>query len=186
MINSFINPLQKCEGFFYGKSEALHFIIMRRWNEKIFYSPTFISLITLITICYGCYQVISYLNDDWKIETSIRFVIASDESNPANNKFLDIKNYLKKYQHKKVLNFILKNDAEDDEKIDLLKFEIKRIKHICDTSTIIKVHLTDNTTYGEFVNLINIMKIEKHPRYTLWQDDFYIFPLYKDDCEYFP
>ena len=80
-----------------------------------------------------------------------------------------------KKQKKKFITIYLTGDMKEDEKrFDLIRYESRRIKYTCDTNTIVKVHFTDENTYGQFVELVNMMGEDQHKRYMNYQDDFYI------------
>ena len=49
-----------------------------------------------------------------------------------------------------------------------------RVKYTYDATHIIKVHFMDENTYGQFVELVNMMAKDKHKRYLFFNDNFYI------------
>lgn len=63
---------------------------------------------------------------------------------------------------------------EDKETMNYVRLEAQRVKHFYDTTHIIKVHFLEEATYGQFVELVNMMSIGMHKRYMFYQDDFYI------------
>ncbi|SFQ19868.1 hypothetical protein SAMN05444277_106234 [Parafilimonas terrae] len=80
-----------------------------------------------------------------------------------------------KRQRKKITTIYLTGiPAEDIKRFDLVKYESRKIEYTHDTMNIIKVHFNENCTYGQFVNLVNIMVEDKHKRYMYYKDDFYI------------
>ncbi|MES2332841.1 MAG: hypothetical protein V4539_24745 [Bacteroidota bacterium] len=89
---------------------------------------------------------------------------------------------LKEFKKRKVVEYVLKGDAEDDSRLDIIRLHALQIKYSCDTNTVIKVHLRDNTTYGEFISLLDMMLAGKHKRYMFYQNNFYIVPPRPDDC----
>jgi hypothetical protein len=52
--------------------------------------------------------------------------------------------------------------------------EGRRIKYTHDTTSVIKVHINEENTYGQFVELVNMMLKDVQKRYFLYRDDFYI------------
>jgi len=79
-------------------------------------------------------------------------------------------------QHKKFIQFNLTGDSLEDEKeIYVIRIEALKLKYTGDTIHVIKVHFTNENTYGDFIQLINIMHKDKHCCYTIYEDDFYIF-----------
>jgi hypothetical protein len=80
-----------------------------------------------------------------------------------------------KREKKRFFTVYLTGDVNEDRKrFEVIKYEARRVKYTCDTNTIIKVHFCNDNTYGQFVQLINMMIEDKHHRYMFYQDDFYI------------
>ena len=64
--------------------------------------------------------------------------------------------------------------TEDIKRLDFIKMEARRLKYTYDTVHILKVHFTNENTYGQFIQLASIMQKDLHKRYMFYQDDFYI------------
>lgn len=67
------------------------------------------------------------------------------------------------------------NEELDDSTFNKIQLKTRELRASNDTLHAIKVHFTATATYGEFVHLNSLMKIEMQPRYTLVEDDFYIW-----------
>jgi|GEM_PF-2963168 len=65
--------------------------------------------------------------------------------------------------------------VEDDKVMDTIQSQAHWLKRTHDTTQVLKVHFTENNTYGQFMQLVTIMMTDCQARYTLWKDDFYIF-----------
>lgn len=63
---------------------------------------------------------------------------------------------------------------EDKKRMDFIRMEARRLKYTCDTTHILKVHFSDENTYGQFIQLVSIMQQDIHKRYAFYEDDFYI------------
>lgn len=59
--------------------------------------------------------------------------------------------------------------------MELIRYESRKLEYTFDTATVIKVHFTEETYYGEFVTIINFLVKDWHKRYILLGDDLYIF-----------
>lgn len=60
-------------------------------------------------------------------------------------------------------------------KLEFVAGEALKLKFYHDTTQVIKVRFSDETTYNEFVQLVNILYKDLHKRYALLDNDFYIF-----------
>jgi hypothetical protein len=62
----------------------------------------------------------------------------------------------------------LDGDRETNQKkIELIKYEARKLKYTKDTTTVINISLTNETTYSELVQLIDLCYADKHKRFTL-------------------
>jgi hypothetical protein len=59
--------------------------------------------------------------------------------------------------------------------IDFINCEIQRLAYTRDTSVALQINLRGNSTYGEFVWLVNQMIINDIKRYAMAGNSFYIF-----------
>jgi hypothetical protein len=137
-------------------------------RRKLFYVPGMISLL-VVPVLFYFYQPVM------KTSTLLRLVVPNDESSPGQYRF---SRYAVKaaLRGKKINTVYLSGDRKlNAKKLDFIAYEALKLKFYHDTTQIIKVHFTDEETYGEFVQLVNIMHRDDHKRYAWVDDDFYIF-----------
>ncbi len=93
------------------------------------------------------------------------------------------KRYLEKnLEHKLIVPFFLTGSFEKDDKIlDTIDLQTKFLNISNDTMQVLQVHFSTKNTYGQFVQMVNIMQIEMSERYALFDDDFYIFANPKEE-----
>jgi hypothetical protein len=102
---------------------------------------------------------------------------------PRNNKPNDPATYILStkwiediIRKKKQIKITLDEDRiTNQKKIALIRYEARKLKYTQDTTTIIRVNLTDETTYGELLQLIKLCNEDKHKRYALLKRSFVIF-----------
>jgi len=83
---------------------------------------------------------------------------------------------LKELKKKKIMQITLDEKHEQNEKkLVFFRHEARRIKYFNDNSIVIKVSFTNETTYQEVIDLLNILIADEHPRYALVGNDFYVF-----------
>lgn len=77
-----------------------------------------------------------------------------------------------KREERKYVSFTLSGDTIFD-KLTLcaIEYEARRLHVEYYTSNVIKVRFTGDCTYGQFVNVCNIMKIQQIPSYAYADDD---------------
>jgi hypothetical protein len=138
-------------------------------RPKLFYIPGMISLLVLPVLFY-IYQ------PEAKYKTQIKFILPKDDHQSP-----DIPGYthsmVKDYLKGKKINTVYLDDDHvlNDTKLEFIAREALKLKFYHDITQVIKVHLSDETTYGEFVQLLNIMIRDRHKRFSWMDDDFYIF-----------
>jgi hypothetical protein len=77
---------------------------------------------------------------------------------------------------KKRIKLELNGDGElNAKKLELIKYEARKLKYTKDTNTVIEVTLTTETKYKEFINLLYICNEDKHKRFVLVKNRFVIF-----------
>lgn len=136
---------------------------------KKMYIPAIITVTGLVLIF--CYIVVPDAVPV-KQETSIKHFLPSEDSNNLSSGYQIIEQSLKK---KKVIHLELTGDVlEDDKKVAFVQFENRRLQYTNDTSSIIEIHLANEITYGRFVGLVNLMLADRHKKYGLWKNNFYI------------
>jgi hypothetical protein len=135
-------------------------------RPKLFYIPGMLSLLVVPVLFYIYQPVI-------KTPTVLRLFIPTDDKSPNLYRFsrYSVKAQLK---GKKINTVYLDGNRKlNSKKLDFIADEALKLKFYNDTTQIIKVRFTDETTYGEFVQLVNIMYRDDHKRYALLDNDFY-------------
>ncbi len=131
-------------------------------------------------ISFSCFLVLLFLtwwqkeDEVWnpKIQVACNFYLPSNDPHyPFNNGIIE--NALK---GKKIVPISLTGILQEDNKVmDTIQVRAHWFKHNRDTTKVLKVHFTENNTYGQFIQLVNIMIVDCQTHYALWRDDFYIF-----------
>jgi len=122
----------------------------------------------VLTLCF----VAGYNYFPLKPKTVIKHVLPSNDTTSAFSGYQFIGKRLNK---KKVIHFNFTGETpEDDKQTAVIQAEAKRLKYLGDTSSIIEIHLGSMSTYGRFVQMVNIMMKDDHKLYCLWKDNFYI------------
>ena len=138
-------------------------------RPKLFYIPGMLSLLIVPMLFYR------YQADIGKTQTVLRLFVPTDDNSPNQYKFsrYAVKAALK---GKKINTVYLNGNRElNAKKLDFIAYEGLKLIYYHDTSQILHVKFTPETTYGEFVQLVNIMQKDGHKRYAWLDDDFYIF-----------
>jgi hypothetical protein len=136
-------------------------------NNQLFFAPTFIAILSLATILYA----INVHPISVKPYAVYRLYLPAINNNSAYSEDW----VLKEIKNKSVKTYTLTGDAEDQRKIDMVGYEALKIKYTTDSNAVIKIHFEEQTTYGEFAQLVDIMNRDKHQRYVFFNDNFYIF-----------
>jgi hypothetical protein len=104
----------------------------------------------------------------------LRQVLPSDEDDSS---LFSAPSTIQKWKREKkkfITVYLTGNINEDGKRFELVKYETRRVKYTCDSNTVIKVHFCNGNTYGQFVQLINMMIEDKHHRYMFYRDNFYV------------
>lgn len=111
-----------------------------------------------------------------KSETVLRFSLTSDRPATSGITAYNTSFVLEKTKGKHLITIDLDgNIALNGRKMLYIEQEAMRINYSYDTTSVIRVSLSDSTTYGTFVQLLNIMTADVIKRYALIGNDFYIF-----------
>ena len=140
-------------------------------RPKLFYIPGMISLL-LLPVLFSMYLHIE------KKQTVLKLVLPK-EDRPEDRSSLNMRfsraAVMAQLKGKKINTVYYDEDHELNEiKLDFITREAQKLKFYHDTTQIIKVRLANETTYNEFVQLVNVMYRDKHKRYVLLDNDFYI------------
>jgi hypothetical protein len=136
-------------------------------RPKLFYIPGMLSLLVVPVLFYFYQPVI-------KTPTVLKLFIPADDKLPNQYRFSShsLKAQLK---GKKINTVYLNGDHKlNAQKLEFIAYEALKLEFYNDTTQIIKVRFTDEATYGEFTQLVNIMYRDDHKRYALLENDFYI------------
>jgi hypothetical protein len=150
--------------------------------RKVFYAPGIISLIGIFLF------VIYYSKKILPQKETIIQLAGPKEKIPGQNEMpcFNTTGILKEINRKRKINFLLDDDLlTNKKKLDIIQFEARKLKYTFDTSPVIVVRLSGNTSYGEFVRLINICLLDSIRRYATWNNYFVIFGEYPP-CEINP
>lgn len=142
--------------------------------RKLFYAPGIISLIG-IAFSYSFMQKIVP-----KKETIIQLAVPKEKIPKQNEMaYFNVAHILKEINRKRKINFLLDEDyLTNKKKLGIIQFEARKLKYAFDTSSVILVKLSENTTYSEFVKLINVCISDSIQRYATWDNYFAIFGEY--------
>ena len=139
--------------------------------RKLYYAPGIISLIG-IWVFYFCFQN----RFRYKPETCLNLVVPKE-----NNKNCQFSTgyVLRLIRSKKQITIELNGDKETNQKkIEFIKYEARKLKYTRDTTTLINITLTNETTYGEFIQLLNLCYADNHKRFALLKKSLIIFGEY--------
>ncbi len=102
----------------------------------------------------------------------IKFSLVSDNPDDRFNRDF----FQEQVKNKSFINFTLSGDELlDNIAMDQTDSATQKLNLTNDTVHIIKVHFTYNSTYSQFVKLVDIARVEMSYRYVYLDDDFYIF-----------
>lgn len=139
------------------------FILLTMKRPKLLYTPGLISLLVVPVLFY-------VLQPSIKPQTVIKFFVPADYQ--SNYSRYSVTASLK---GKKINTVYLdERHALNARKLEFIAGEALKLKFYHDTTQVIKVRFSDETTYGEFVQLVNVMYKDNHKRYAWLDDDFYI------------
>lgn len=86
---------------------------------------------------------------------------------------------LNKIKNKKKIQIELNgNFFTTQKKIDLIQYEARKLKYTKDTFTVLDISLTNETNYGELLQLIKICYEDNHKMFALVKNRFIIFGEY--------
>ena len=140
--------------------------------RKLYYAPGIISLI-------GIWAFYFYFQKRFivKKQVCLSFVVPTDRNyNTPTFSTNYMQNWIAK---KKQLRIELTGDREiNQKKIELIRYEARKLKYTMDTTTVINIALTKEVKYSELIQLIDMCYIDKHRRFTLIKNSFLIFGEY--------
>ena len=139
-------------------------------RKRIYYVPGLISLVAFPIIIF-------YYAHSFKQQVVLKFYLASDNTDRNNPVFAFSKwRILGVMKKKKIVPVYLDGDHKMNfSKLRFIQLEAQRLKFTCDTTQVLRVRLSYETNFEEFVSLLNIMYMNQQKRYCLIDNDFYIF-----------
>jgi hypothetical protein len=136
--------------------------------RKLYYAPGIITLVGLLFLLPWCFKKIVP-----KKQTLLKFYVPKKQGGP--DQFSET--YTSEYiSPKKKLKVILDGDKLTNlKKLDLIRYEARKLKYSCDTSSIILLNFTDEFSYGDFIKLLDQCKQDSIRRYSILGNGFVIF-----------
>jgi biopolymer transport protein ExbD len=146
------------------------FILLVMKRPKLFYIPGMLSLLVVPVLFYFYQPVI-------KTSTVLKLYLPKDVDSKSPYIYSYSSGSIKAALKRKKINTVyLDGDHSlNAKKLDFIAQDALKLKFYNDTTQIIKVRFTDEATYGEFVQLVNIMYRDGHKRFGWMDNDFYIF-----------
>ncbi|WP_153800227.1 hypothetical protein [Foetidibacter luteolus] len=138
---------------------------------KIFFQFIILAVFQLLTL-HVFFQRIEELEQPRKIPHMLTMFLPSLDK--KKNVYSE-SGFLKSIRHKSIIHINLTGEIKEDDKIfEIIQLEARRLMYTRDTTHIIKVRFCDENTYGQFIQLVNMMVEDRHKRYAFINDDFYI------------
>ena len=80
---------------------------------------------------------------------------------------------------KRKLRFSLEeNSRENSKKMSILRYEALKLKYTYDTTNVILITLSENTSYSDFVKIVDMCYYDNRKRFAAWDNKFVIFGEY--------
>lgn len=140
--------------------------------RKIYYAPGIISLI-------GYLFILPYAIGKTEISSTRVIPLFVPKIATPNDDFqylLSDQRILKDIKSKKIIRFYLNSDRKtNQDNINMIRHEAKRIKNTLDSNTVIFVEYTDDLLYGEFFRIVDNCIADSIKRYASWNRYFVIF-----------
>jgi hypothetical protein len=133
------------------------FILLTMKRPKLLYTPGLISLL-VVPVLFYIYQPAPI-----KTQTVIKFYVPKDDYQLP-NRLGYTRSLIKANLKGKKINtvYLNENHALNAKKLEFIAREALKLKFYNDTTQVIKVHFSDETTYNEFIQLVNIMYKDLH------------------------
>jgi hypothetical protein len=149
-------------------------------RKKLYYLPGMISLIGLPILAFF------FIPQQRKSERIIRFFLPKDKNEGSLKYRFTNQSVYDAIKRKKIVDITLDhNNNRDDNydidtnyiykrKIDFIVRTIESVKFTGDTNTVIKITLTESSTFGDLIWIINQAMIYHFNRYALINNVFYL------------
>jgi hypothetical protein len=143
--------------------------------RKLYYLPGIISLIGLTVFLPYVYDK-TIIKPSAAIDLNVP-KIPDNEEEPGYS--YSIKHILNAAHNKKKLRITLNGDQiTNQKKLELIRFEARKLKFSFDTTSIIWVKFTGDLPYSDFIRLLEICRIDSIRRYAVWDRNCIIFGEY--------
>jgi hypothetical protein len=140
-------------------------------KTRFLYLPWVISLIGIWVFYFAFKEKFSIKN-----ETCISLAIPKDGND---DKLYSLGAITRQIAHKKQIKIELNADKQTNQKkIELIRYEARKLNYTQDTTTVINIRLTNEVTYNELIQLIDQCYSDKIKRFTLLKNSFIIFGEY--------
>ena len=135
-------------------------------RPKLFYTPGMISLLVVPVLFYMYQPTV-------KRQTVLKLFVPSEDK-PSPYLRFSRSVVLAGLKGKKINTVYYDEDHSlNARRLEFIEQEALKLKFYNDTTQIIKVHFSNETTYNEFIQVLNIMYKNGHKRYTLLDNDIY-------------
>jgi len=136
--------------------------------RKLYYAPGIISLVGfLFLLPYSFKRIIP------KKETTLKFNVPKKGGDL--DQFAE-ESISKDISKKKKITFTLNENRETNrKKLEVVRYEARKLKYTLDTSPVILINFTTELSYGQFINLIDQCKQDSIRRYSILNNGFVIF-----------
>ena len=136
--------------------------------RKLYYAPGIISLAGFLFILpYSFKRIVP------KKEGTIKFYVPMTEGDPYQFSETYISNNI---SSKKKLKITLNDDRKtNSKKLEMIRYEARKLKYTYDTSAVILLKFTDKFHYGEFIKLLDQCNQDSIRRYSILNNEFVIF-----------
>jgi len=141
--------------------------------QKLYYAPGIISLL-------GYLFLLPYAYNKSTPKPPVRaipfFALQFPVANNDHPYIFTTRWILKDVENKKKIKFFLNDDrADNQKKIELIRWEARRLKYTLDSSSVIFIEYTDDLLYGELFKILDNCNADKIRRYATWSNYFVIF-----------
>ena len=140
-------------------------------KRKAYYVPGIISLIGIWTFYF-------YFRERFisKKETCLSIVVPRDRNDDTRYSTAAL---LRQIANKKQIQIELDGDCKTNQKkMELIRYEARKLNYTKDTTTVINISLTNEMTYGDVVKLVDLCYADKHKKFALVKKSFLIFGKY--------
>jgi hypothetical protein len=139
------------------------------YKRKLYYAPGIISLIGFLFLLPYSYKKIK--------PDTLRVITLNVPVEEGKGEMLfSVYNIQKHLNRKKQITIFLNSDKETNEKkIELIRYEARKLKYTFDTSSAILITFSNGLPYSEFIKLLDVCKIDSIKRYAVWGNHFAIY-----------